>query len=285
MSRLVIRIIMGIILLAVLAGAVAWYLQRDNGKIVAYSTAPVTRGDLLVSIYAIGILLGLPPAELVPELSPASSIPSAPPAVPVGLPSDVLRRRPDIRRAEADIHAATARIGVATAELFPKFTITGALGVRSGDFSSWLTWAQRFWSFGPAASWRVFDTGATRAAIEQQQALQEQTLIAYQQTLLSALQEVENALIASAKEQERRAALVDAVAANRKAVNLSKTLYTEGQMDFLSVLDAQRSLFAAEETLARSTSAVSTDLVALHKAIGGGWNGESGDVSGSTPDF
>jgi outer membrane protein TolC len=142
MSRLVKRIIMGIILSVALAGAVAWYLQRGNGKIVAYFTLPVKRGDLLVSISATAILLGLPPAELVAELSPAAAIPAAPPAVPLGLPSDVLRRQPDIRRAEADIHAATARIGVATAELFPKFTITGALGVRSGDFSSWLTAAE-----------------------------------------------------------------------------------------------------------------------------------------------
>jgi NodT family efflux transporter outer membrane factor (OMF) lipoprotein len=236
------------------------------------------------SIYALGILLGLEPAELVPELTPASPIPAAPPAAPTGVPSDLLRRRPDIRRAEADIHAATARIGVATADLFPRFTITGSAGVRSGGFSSWLTWAQRFWSFGPSASWRVFDAGRTRAAIEQQEALEEQALIAYQQTLLTALQEVENALIASAKEQERRELLVSAVAANRKAVSLSKTLYTEGQTDFLSVLDAQRSLFVTEEALALSTSAVSTDLVALYKALGGGWNEEPDDGRGSHPD-
>ena len=197
---------------------------------------------------------------------------------PVGVPSDLLRRRPDIRRAEAEIHAATARIGVATADLFPKFTITGSAGLRSGDFSSWLTWAQRFWSFGPSASWRLFDTGRTQSAIEQQEALQEQALIAYRQTVLAALQEVENALIASAKEQERRESLVSAVAANRKAVSLAKTLYTEGQTDFLSVLDAQRSLFLTEETLVLSTSAVSTDLVALYKAIGSGWNADMAEA-------
>lgn len=238
------------------------------------SQIPALEAAARQSIYAIAILLGLQPADLVPELSPAFPIPAAPPSVPVGVPSDLLRQRPDIRRAEADIHAATARIGVVTADLFPKFTITGSAGVRSGDFSSWLTWAQRFWSFGPAVSWRVFDTGGTRAAIEQQEALEEQALIAYQQTLLNALQEVENALIASANEQERRESLVNAVAANRKAVNLSKTLYTEGQTDFLSVLDAQRSLFVTEEALVLSTSAVSTDLVALYKAIGGGWGEE-----------
>ena len=144
--------------------------------------------------------------------------------------------------------------------------------MRSGDFSSWLTWSQRFWSFGPSVSWRVFDTGRTRSAIELEEALQEQALIAYRQTVLSALQEAENALIASAKEQERRRALAAAVAANRRAVNLAKILYAEGQTDFLNVLDAQRSLFLTEETLVLSTSAVSTDLVALYKAIGGGWS-------------
>jgi NodT family efflux transporter outer membrane factor (OMF) lipoprotein len=236
------------------------------------SQIPVLEAAARQSMYAISILLGFDPAELVPELTVPTAIPAAPPAVPVGVPSDLLRRRPDIRQAEADIHAATARIGVATADLYPTFTITGSAGVRSGDFSSWLTWAQRFYSFGPSASWRVFDTGRTRAAIEQQEALQEQSLIAYHQTLLNALQEVENALIASSKEQERRAALMEAVAANRKAVSLAKTLYTEGQTDFLSVLDAQRSLFVTEETLAISTGAVSTDLVALYKALGGGWS-------------
>jgi NodT family efflux transporter outer membrane factor (OMF) lipoprotein len=254
-----------------------------SGLDVANASAQVATTSSLIpsleaaarqSMYALAILLGLDPADLVPELTPPSSIPAGPPSVPVGVPSDLLRRRPDIRRAEADIHAATARIGVVTADLFPRFTITGSAGVRSSDFTSWLSWTQRFWSFGPSATWRVFDTGRTRAAIEQQEALQEQALIAYQQTLLNALQETENALIASAKEQETRESLITAVAANRKAVSLSKTLYTEGLTDFLSVLDAQRSLFLTEETLALSTRAVSTDLVALYKALGGGWGEE-----------
>jgi NodT family efflux transporter outer membrane factor (OMF) lipoprotein len=223
------------------------------------------------SIYALGLLLGQEPAALMAELAPPGDIPPAPPAVPNGLPSELLRQRPDIRRAEADIHAATARIGVATAELFPKFTLTGAAGLTSGDFTSWLNWSQRFWSFGPSVSWRVFDTGRTRAAIAELEAVQEQALIAYRQTVLAALQEVENALIASTKEQERRRSLAEAVAANRKAVSLAKTLYTEGQTDFLNVLDAQRSLFVTEETFVLSTSAISTDLVALYKALGGGW--------------
>jgi NodT family efflux transporter outer membrane factor (OMF) lipoprotein len=238
------------------------------------SQIPLLEAAARQSIYALGFLLGQEPAALLAELSPPADIPPAPPAVPAGLPSELLRRRPDIRRAEADIHAATARIGVATAELFPKFTLTGSAGLASGDFSSWLAWSQRFWSFGPSVSWRVFDTGRTRAAIAEQEAIEEQALIAYRRTVLAALQEVENALIASAKEQERRRSLAEAVTANRKAVSLAKTLYTEGQTDFLNVLDAQRSLFVTEETLVLSTSAISTDLVALYKALGGGWSEE-----------
>jgi outer membrane protein, multidrug efflux system len=255
-------------------------VANANAQVATTSSViPALEAAARQSIYAISILLGREPADLVPELSPAHPVPAAPPAVPVGVPSDLLRRRPDIRRADADIHAATARIGVVTADLFPRFTILGSSGVRSGDFTSWLSWSQRFWSFGPSASWRVFDTGRTRAAIEQQAAIQEQTLIVYQQTLLNALQEVENALIASAMEQERRESLVAAVAANRKAVSLAKTLYTEGQTDFLSVLDAQRSLFLTEDTLASSTGTVLTDLVALYKALGGGWEGPGAALS------
>jgi NodT family efflux transporter outer membrane factor (OMF) lipoprotein len=246
------------------------------------SQIPFLESAARQSMYALAILLGREPADLVEELTPDSPVPAAPPAAPAGVPSDLLRRRPDIRRAEAEIHQATARIGVATADLFPRFTIIGSAGARSGDFSSWLTWAQRFWSLGPSASWRVFDTGRTAAAIEEQEAIQEQALIAYRQTLLRALQEVENALFASAMEQERRESLVRAVAENRKAVSLSRTLYTEGLTDFLRVLDAQRSLYVTEETLALSTSAVSTDLVALYKALGGGWKEEPGDEAGGS---
>lgn len=243
---------------------------------VTASLIPQLEAAARQRIHAIGILLGQDPSALLAELDPAVVLPTSPPPAPIGLPSDLLRRRPDIRRAEAELHAATARIGVATAELFPKFTLSAAAGMRSGDFSAWFTWPQRFWSLGPAVSWRVFDTGRTQAAIAQQEAFQEQTFAAYRQSVIVALKEVEDALIAYDKEQERRAALERAVAANRKAVRLAKLLYTEGQTDFLSVLDAQRSLFLTEDTLALSTQAVSTELVALYKAVGGGWS-ETGE--------
>ncbi|MBU0699433.1 MAG: efflux transporter outer membrane subunit [Proteobacteria bacterium] len=232
---------------------------------------PLLESSTQQAIHSLSVLLGAPPAALRAELSPVGTIPGSPPQVPAGVPSELLRRRPDIRRAEARIHAATARIGVAAAELFPKFTIAGSTGFQSSDFSSWFDWANRFWSFGPSVRWRLFETGRIRAGVELQKALQEQEIIAYQQTVLTALQEVENALIASAKEQAHRNALMAAVAANRKAVTLSETLYTEGQTDFLNVLQAQRALYTTEDAMVQSTRTVSTNLVALYKALGGGW--------------
>jgi NodT family efflux transporter outer membrane factor (OMF) lipoprotein len=223
-------------------------------------------------IYSLGVLLGRPPAALVQELAPALAIPTAPPSAPMGVPSELLRRRPDIRQAEAGVHAATARIGVAEADLYPRFTITGSMGVKSSDFGSWLDWSSRLWSVGPGVTWRVFDMGRIRSDIAQQESLQEQSLISYQKTVLTALQEVEGALIALDKEQEHRKALVDAVAFNQKAVDLSIKLYTEGQTDFLNVLQAQRALFLTQDALAQSTQTISTNLVALYKALGGGWN-------------
>jgi multidrug efflux system outer membrane protein len=232
---------------------------------------PLLEAAARQSIYSLSVLSGLEPAALMEGLSPVSAIPAAPPSVPVGVPSDLLRRRPDIRTAEAEIHGATAQIGVATADLFPRFTISGSTGLVASDFSSWLKWASRFWSFGPLVTWPLFDMGRIRANVELQKALQEETVITYQQIVLQALQEVENALIASAKEEEHRSALVDAVTANRKAVDLATKLYTQGETNFLDVLVAQRSLFLSEDALVQSTGTVSTNLVALYKALGGGW--------------
>jgi multidrug efflux system outer membrane protein len=256
-------------------GGFAGGLDVANAEAQVAATAagiPLLESLARQSIYSLSVLLGMDPAALLPELSPPEVIPAAPPNPPPGVPSDLLRRRPDIRRAEAEIHAATARIGVATADLFPRFTIFGSAGLRAGDFSSWFNWTNRFWSFGPSASWNLFAMGRTRANIELQQAQQDQSLITYRQTVLTALQEVENALIASAKEEEHRRALVEAVGANRKAVELATLLYTQGQTDFLNVLDAQRSLYISEDALVQSTGSLSTQLVALYKALGGGWS-------------
>ena len=249
-------------------------LDVANADALVATTAsqiPLLETSAWQTIYSMSILLGLEPSALLQELSATSTIPAAPPKVPVSVPSDLLQRRPDIRRAEAQIHAATARIGVATADLFPKISLSGSRGFQDNQLKSLTGWSNRFWSLGSSVSWPVFDAGRIGSNIELQKAIREQSLIAYQKTVLMALQDVENALIASTKEQEHRNALTEAVAANRKAVDLATQLYTQGQTDFLNVLEAQRALYASEDALVQSTRSISTYLVALYKALGGGW--------------
>jgi len=226
------------------------------------------------AIYSLSVLLGREPAALLQELATETPIPPAPPEIPVGLPSDLIRRRPDIRRAEAQLHAATARIGVATADLFPKFSLTGSFGFSSTDLSSLANWSSRSWSFGPSVSWPIFAGGRIWWNIEVQNALQEQALIAYEKTVLTALKEVETALVAYAKELERRKSLTDAAENNAKAVDLAMKRYIAGRTDFLSVLTFQGALYQSEDALVQSTRNSTTNLIALYKALGGGWEEE-----------
>ena len=241
---------------------------------------PLLESQIRQTIHGLGLLLGQEPALLLAELTPEAALPVAIANVPTGLPSELLRRRPDIRRAEANIHAATARIGVATADLFPAFTITGGLGLQNNSFNSTFNRASRAWSLGPSVNWPILDMGRSRANLELKKAIQEEELFAYEQTVLTALSEVENALIASTKEEEHRQSLARAVTANRDAVRLATTLYSAGENDFLSVLDAQRSLYITEEALAVSDKTVATNLVALFKALGGGWQDDKDTDSG-----
>jgi NodT family efflux transporter outer membrane factor (OMF) lipoprotein len=232
---------------------------------------PTIEASVRESMYAISVLLGQPPATLVQELSVQAPLPPTPPQVPVGLPSDLLRRRPDIRRAEATLHVATARIGVAVADLYPRFAITGTLGFQGSTIGAASNWANRSWSIGPSFTWPIFTAGRVRANIEGERAATDETYAAYQQSVLTALQEVETALIELDHEQLRRQALIDAVDADQRAVSLSTQLYTAGRTDFLNVLAAQRALYGSETALSRSNRLVVTDLVALYKALGGGW--------------
>jgi NodT family efflux transporter outer membrane factor (OMF) lipoprotein len=236
------------------------------------STIPLFESSARAAIYSLGVLLGREPAALEKDLAQAAPIPPAPPEIPVGLPSELLRRRPDIRRAEAQIHAATARIGVATADLFPRFFLTGSFGVTTSDVTKLGSLANnKFWSFGPSVTWPIFAGGRIYWNIKIQDALQEQALLTYEKTVLTALKDVETALVAYAKQQETRKSLAEAVINNRKAVDIATQLYLAGRSDFLNVLIAQRSLFVTEDALARSTTSVDTNLVALYKALGGGW--------------
>jgi outer membrane protein, multidrug efflux system len=254
-------------------------VNADAQASTTESLIPNLEASAAQSIYSMSLLLGQEPASLSDELSSESPIPTTPPTVPVGIPSDLLRRRPDIRRAEAQIHAATARIGVATADLFPKFSLTGSVGFSSSDLAMALNWTNsRAWSFGPSVTWPIFQAGKILSNIEVQNALEEQSLLTYQKSVLTALKDVETALVAYAKEHEHRRALQDAVDNNRQAVDLAMQLYVAGRTDFLNVLNAQRSLFVTEESLVQSTRTLSTNLIALYKALGGGWDSTSGEV-------
>jgi len=224
------------------------------------------------AIHRISVLLGVSPGALLDELQIMGPIATALPQVPLGLPSDLLRRRPDIRQAERELAAATAVIGVATADLFPRFFLTGAFGLRSMELSSFITSESQFWSIGPTVTWPLFAGGRIRANIEVQNARQEQALIFYEQAVLTSMEEVENALVAYAKEQATRRATAESVAANRRAVEISQALYKKGLTDFLNVLVNQRFLYQAQDALAVSEQRVSTNLVALFKALGGGWD-------------
>lgn len=262
-------------------------LQRDrfkagitNDLTVAQAEALVTDTRALIpplesvarqAIHRLGLLLGREPAALVVELAPEQGLPAGPPAIPAGLPSELLRRRPDIQQAERNLAAATASIGVATADLFPKFALTGTLGLSSASAGKFFEAASGYWSAGPSMSWRLFDAGRIKANIRSREALRDQAFVQYRQVVLQALGEVEDALIAYEREQARRAILTQSVDSNRRAFDLASKLYGAGVVDFLNVLNTQQALLTAEDQLARSDQAVSTNLVAVYKALGGGW--------------
>jgi NodT family efflux transporter outer membrane factor (OMF) lipoprotein len=257
--------------------AFAGKLEVANAEALVATTRaalPVLESAARQTIFALGVLLAREPDALTGELENAAPLPPTPPEVPAGLPSDLLRRRPDVRAAEAGLHGATARIGVATADLFPKFSLTGSLGTSSTTGSGLVNWNNRVYAFGPSISWNLFSAGSMLAQIEAQNEAEQQALLTYRKTVLTALGEVEGALVAYGKEQQHRQALAAAVAANQEAVELATRLYTAGQTDFLNVLSAQRALYSVQDALVQSERSVATGLLAIYKALGGGWENE-----------
>ena len=232
---------------------------------------PTLESSIQTAMHRLEILLGQPPGTWQTELSQASPIPVQPPQVPVGLPSELLLRRPDIRQAERQLAAATANIGVAKSDLFPKFFLTGSAGFESTSASDWFTGNSKFWSLGPTMQWRIFDAGRIRSNIKVQNARQEEALAKYEKTVLTAFEEVENGLVLYAKEQVRRRSLQDAAASSLKSLETANKLYTNGLADFLRVLDAERSLYQAQDALVQSDRAISANLISLYKSLGGGW--------------
>src|SRR3989454_588886 len=225
-----------------------------------------------VSIHRVSVLLGEEPGALRSELEKTSPIPFAGPDVEAGLPSDLLKRRPDIRRAEAQVAAATARVGEAKAGQFPRFVLTGTAGRQATQLHDLTLGAGNFFSAGPGISLPLFTAGRIRSNIAVQTSRQRAALIRYQSAILNALEEVQNGLVNYSQEQERRDRLNRAVEQSQLAVDLAGEQYRAGLVDFLAVLEAQRELYANEDQLVQSQASVTTNLVGLYRALGGGWS-------------
>ena len=236
------------------------------------AVVPTLVSGIDVSIHRLSVLLGEEPGALRSELENASPIPTAEPDVGVGLPSDLLKRRPDIRRSEAQLAAATARVGEAKADLFPHFVLTGTAGRQATQLHDLTLGAGNFFSAGPGITLPLFTGGRIRSNIALQNSRQRQALISYQSSVLHALEEVENALVDYSEEQERRDRLNQAAQQSQLAVDLATEQYKAGLTDFLSVLDAERELYADEDQAVQSETSVTTDVIALYRALGGGWN-------------
>jgi NodT family efflux transporter outer membrane factor (OMF) lipoprotein len=234
-------------------------------------------------INAIALLLGQTPNSMNAELQTPKPIPPVPPRIPIGLPSELARRRPDIRRAEAQLHAATATVGVAVADFYPRVTLSGSAAIQAINASDLANWAARSYSIGPGVTLPIFEGGRLRRTLELRQAQEQEAAVAYQQTVLNALHDVDNAMTAYENEQQRRAHLDEAVAQATRQLSLARDRYTAGIADFLSVLDAQRTLLSAQQQQTDSITSISTDLVQIYKALGGGWEDQYPDTTGDTP--
>jgi NodT family efflux transporter outer membrane factor (OMF) lipoprotein len=246
--------------------------QAEGQAQTTAAQVPTLESAIKQTAYRLDLLLGSQPGTTWNELSGPAPIPALPPQARVGLPVELLRRRPDIRRAERQLAAATAQIGAATADLYPRFFLIGTFGLQSISATDWFTAQSRFWSIGPTIRWPVFDAGKIRANIEIRNAQQEQALRLYEKSVLSALGDVEMALVNYSKEQSRYRSLLAAVDANRRALQISNDLYIQGLVAFLNVLDAERTLYSSENDLAQSEANMASNLVALYKALGGGWD-------------
>ena len=225
------------------------------------------------ALYRLDVLIGRTPGALAADLETTTPIPRQPPELPDLLPSELLSRRPDLRRAEREVAAATALVGVARSDLFPRFSIGGNFGRRSEQFSDLGSTGSQFWFLVGGVRLPILSGGRIRANIRVQDARQEEASRLYENAVLSAVEEVENALSSETRERRRVEILLGSVAANRRALDLATDRYTSGLENFLSVLDAERAVYIAEDSLAQSQTSAMVSLIALYKALGGGWEG------------
>ena len=244
--------------------------QQKSDTANAAAQLQTLRADADSQIHAIGLLAGTTPEALIAELSPAKAIPAAP-AIPAGLPSDLLRRRPDIRASERDVAAATADIGIATADLYPRISLTAAPALVSTALASLLDWGSRSYSLGASLLWPIFDGGKARANIAVANARQEQALMAYRKTVLTALKDVEDALSRTQADRQRLADLARSHEAISRAEQLSRTRYRGGLVTLSDVLANEGRRLSVEKQMIETRGALARDSVALFKALGGGW--------------
>jgi NodT family efflux transporter outer membrane factor (OMF) lipoprotein len=231
------------------------------------------QSDIAESKRRLAVLLGLTPEQLYNELAQAAALPNPPPHINVGVPSDLLRRRPDIRSAERQLAAATARVGVATADFFPQVTLTGAFGWQSQG-EGFSTPDPRFiYQLGPGVRWPILDFGKIDATVNVQDARMQQSVISYKRSVLLAVLEADNALSRYTAERDRYEKLAQAVTTAENVARLAEQRYERGLTDFLNVLDAQRQLYTLADQAAVAQQTMVTQWVALNKALGGGWEG------------
>jgi NodT family efflux transporter outer membrane factor (OMF) lipoprotein len=245
------------------------------------ATIPQLQIGLEQAGHALCTLLGLTQGTLDTLMAGARQIPRAPTTIAVGMPAEMLRRRPDIRSAELTAAAQCARIGVAKAELFPSFTLLGQIGLESsshGDnFTTFASTSSIFYTAGPRINWPFFSYGRLTNGVRVQDARFQEALVSYQNAVLQAAQEVEDGLSGYLRSQEQAAAEDRAVVAAKRAVEISTAAYREGAVDFQRVIDAQRTLLGEQNNAAQATSAISTNLIAVYKALGGGWEPYAGE--------
>jgi multidrug efflux system outer membrane protein len=233
---------------------------------------PALRTAEAQAAHRLAVLVGQRPGALDAELAAdaAGAGPQAPTAIPIGDASSFLRRRPDVQAAERRLAAETARTGVATADLFPRVNVTGFVGFLSGDVSSLFKSGSHAWAVSPAVSWPGLDFGSAHARLKAQEARGDESLAAYDQTVLRAVEDLQNALVAYRERQLQVVSLSQQVAASRRAADLAHIRYKEGRIDFLRVLDSERTRLQAEDALTQAQTDANIDVVSIYKALGGG---------------
>jgi len=238
---------------------------------------PPMEATVAHATHRLGVLTGQEPEALVNELRTPQPMPALPSLVAIGNPAQLLRRRPDIRAAERNLAAATAGIGVAVADLFPRVTFNGAIGLESETFSGLGKQGSDARSFGPAITWAALDYGHVRARIKAAGAVADAQMAQYQQTVLTSLEETENALVDFGRARARREFLAESVKASQAAADLAHTQFDNGAADFLTVLDAERVLLESQNQLAQIETQTAIALVAVYKSLAGGWEQPSAD--------